>query len=72
MPWVFLAIEPSHGITMALRQAVAVQYAQELSPVGMHAQVQGVVSGVDGALSSCAGCILGGYLFHHFGPEMMW
>lgn len=69
--WFILFIEPLHGITYAGMWVASVEYGARLAPQSLRATMQGLVSGTYFGLANCSGAVIGGVLFHRFGPVWM-
>jgi PPP family 3-phenylpropionic acid transporter len=70
-PWLALLIQLLHGPTFSLMWIAGVSYADKNAPVGLEATAQGLFSGIMLGIGSAAGAFLGGVLYEHAGPVIM-
>jgi PPP family 3-phenylpropionic acid transporter len=71
VPWLALPIQLFHGPTFSLMWIAGVSYADRIAPTGLEATAQGLFAGVMLGIGSAAGAFLGGLLYEHVGPVMM-
>ena len=71
-PWMVLLLQLMHGPTYALMWAAGVAHAKGFAPAGMAATAQGLLSSAYSGLGAVAGAILGGFLYEHVGPHLMY
>ena len=67
-----LLLEPLHGLTFAGMWIASVEYGARIVPKHLRATMQGLITGVYAGLSACAGSLLGGWIWDHFGPIWMY
>jgi len=72
MPWMILITQLLHGLSFAAIWVSGVSYTDEISPPGLGATAQGILSGVFMGISAATGAILGGILYQDFGGAIMY
>lgn len=70
-PWWVLIGELLHGITFALGWAASARYANEIAPPELASAAQGLLAGVQYGLGAGTGSLLGGVLYQHAGPRVL-
>jgi hypothetical protein len=69
-PWAFVPVELFQGITFGLFYSVMATYADEISPKGSQATVQGIVGAGFEGLGIASGSLVAGVLFKTVGGKM--
>ena len=69
--WYILCLEPLHAITYAQMWLAAVEHSSQLISIEYQGTMQGIIFGIYGGLADAIGCVLGGYLFLHYGGAWM-
>lgn len=70
-PVLALAVQVMHGATFSLFLVAAVNYAKELSPPGMGATAQAVLTSTNMGAGGIIGALLGGLLYDRIGIQPM-
>eukprot|EP01084_Bolivina_argentea_P166590 289199_1 len=70
--WFILLIEPLHGLTYGGMWIASVEYGSKLAPKSMQGTMLGMIAGLYQGLAVCFGTVIGGVIYHHFGPVFMY
>eukprot|EP01084_Bolivina_argentea_P183846 317177_1 len=70
--WFILFIEPLHGLTFAGMWIASVEYGSKLAGKDMQGTMQGLIAGIYQSLASSIGTVVGGIIYHHYGPVFMY
>jgi len=70
--YLFLFLEPLHGVTFGCNKLAAVHFASDLSPKGYESTMQGVFGMLTGFVGGFSGLLLGGFLDDIFGNVIMY
>ncbi|KAJ3044822.1 hypothetical protein HDV00_000699 [Rhizophlyctis rosea] len=69
--WWVLAVEMLHGFSFSSMWVAAVNYANDVAPVGMKSTAQGLITGMYQGLGPGIGGVVGGVLARKFGYHIM-
>ena len=72
LPWMVLITQLLHGLTFSAMWVAGVSYANEISPPGLGATAQGLLSGIFMGIATAFGAFLGGILYQEFGGALMY
>jgi len=70
-PWYVLPAEALHGLTFAASWSACVKVANDISPIGLGATTQGLLTGIYSGLGSGTGALVGGIVYHKFGAVIL-
>jgi MFS family permease len=71
-PWSAIPFEFLHGVSFGLAWAAVTQYIYSSAPVGFEGTMMGILNAVQNGLGKGFGSMIGGYLYHTYGPKTMW
>ncbi|GMF31370.1 unnamed protein product [Phytophthora fragariaefolia] len=71
-PWVWLPFEALHGMTFGLLWAAFTNYIFQSSPEGTEGTMIGLLTAVQKGMGAACSTLMGGYVYEHFGPRVMW
>eukprot|EP01084_Bolivina_argentea_P183607 316803_1 len=69
--YLFLIIEPLHGLMFAAMWLSCIEYANRIAPIHLKATIIGTVNGIYHGFATMIGAILCGYLYKTFGSQFM-
>lgn len=71
-PWMVLGIQLLHGFTFSALWVASVSFARRMSPPGLGATAQGILSAFFFGLAGFTGSMIGGALYESIGPRLMY
>lgn len=70
--WSAIPFEFLHGLTFGIAWAAATQYVYAAAPKGFEGTMMGILNAVQNGVGRGAGTLLGGFIYQHYGAQMMW
>ena len=67
-----LLLEPLHGLTYAGMWLASIEYGARMVPTHLQGTMQGLLNGIYIGLADSIGSVVGGYIYHSFGPIWMY